>query len=99
MAWVRPSRDEALARFGELSRDLAELRLEAGEIEYAELGARKAAWHGSRESSVAGRSRDAEFGSIDFSMDLVRKKADIRAIEDELRYLELEIGARRAQPE
>lgn len=92
MAWHRPSLDDALSRFGELSAQLAELHVETGEIEYAELGARKAAWHGSREGSVSGRGRDAEFGSIDWSMELVRKRAEIKAIETELRYLDKEIG-------
>lgn len=88
MGWVRPTVDEAFGRYAEATDQLSELCLELGEIEYAELGARRAAWNGSQEPTVTGRGRDADMAAVDWTMELVRKKAEIRAAEAELRYLD-----------
>lgn len=94
--WVRPTLDRALERFAELTDQLGDLRVREGESEYAELGARKGAWFHSTESSVTGRGRDAEFAAIDHTMELVRIRSDIRAVEAELRYLDHVIASWRA---
>lgn len=88
MGWVRPTLDEALARYAELTDKLKDLRNDEGEHEHGELGARQAAWRGSAEASVTGRGRDADHAAAAFTMELVRIRADIRAALDELRYLD-----------
>lgn len=96
MGWVRPTLDEALARYAELTEQLIDLRRHEGELEHGELGARQSAWRGSREQTVTGRSRDADHAAIDHAMELVRVRADIRSCGDELRYLDHVIASWRA---
>ena len=86
--WVLPTLDEALSRYADLTGQLADLHGELGEIQYAELGARRNAWLGSQEGTVTGRGRDADMAAVDWTMDLVRKRAEIAAAEAELRYLD-----------
>lgn len=81
------TRDEALARLSELSAELAQTHRELCDLLVAEHQAKTQAWFESQSQYIKERDRIAEFNALPLSLDVIKLKGEIAALEAERVFL------------
>lgn len=84
-----PSRQEALERYFDVTRELSSLHRELAEILIAEKDGRIRSYMASDETSVTGRERVADFHVLNLSLDVLKIKGEIAALNEEKEALYL----------
>ncbi len=81
------TRTGALEQLRKLSADLMQHRRELADVLAAEHESKIKSWMAADEGTLKGRDRIADFNSLHLTLDIIKLKGEIAALEDERTYL------------
>jgi hypothetical protein len=84
---------EALTRYQHITRELASLYKQRGELRKLQVETKRDAFLNGPADSVTARRENAAMAAAEWDRDLYKLQADIEANEVELRYLDQHIAA------
>lgn len=85
------TRGEALAKLSDISSSLATSHRELADLLSAEHNAKTRAWFEATSQYISERDRIADLNALDLSLDIIKLKGEIAALEAERSFLEFNV--------